>query len=108
MQQQRIQQYNSVEDASPRAKRPAPVPIVKQRSDGKPERQAAKRFKTSLQLHGAALLRSHSVLMHAIFQSRYIAWDPEGASIVCSCFIEGSARGLWKTDAVSMTTFCGT
>lgn len=68
--QQRLQHYSEEEDeqleaaASPRAstKRLAaaaavaaagPGPLVKERSDGKPERQAAKRFKTSVQLHGA-------------------------------------------------------
>lgn len=59
MQQRRVQQYSSEEDASPRAavaatrKPAAPSPVIRQRSDGKPERQAAKRFKSAVQLHGA-------------------------------------------------------
>lgn len=58
MQQRRVQQYSSEEDASQRApaaaRKPAaaPLPVVRQRSDGKPERQAAKRFKSAVQLHG--------------------------------------------------------
>ncbi|CAL8463497.1 g3031 [Coccomyxa elongata] len=60
MQQRRVQQYSSEEDASPRAAAaatrkpaaPTPSPVIRQRSDGKPERQAAKRFKSAVQLHG--------------------------------------------------------
>lgn len=62
MQQRRVQQYSSEEDASPRAAAPVPSPVIRQRSDGKPERQAAKRFKSAVQLHGEhniPLLRTH-------------------------------------------------
>jgi len=62
MQQQRIHQYSSEEDASPRAPParkplppPLPSPVIRQRSDGKPERQAAKRFKSAVQMHGEGM-----------------------------------------------------
>lgn len=62
MQQQRIHQYSSEVDASPRAPParkplppPLPSPVIRQRSDGKPERQAAKRFKSAVQMHGEGM-----------------------------------------------------
>ncbi len=63
MQQRRVQQYSSEEDspraaaAARRAAAPSPPPVIRQRSDGKPERQAAKRFKSAVQLHGEGSIK---------------------------------------------------
>ena len=41
-------------------------PVIKQRSDGKPERSTAKKFKTTMQIHGAHPYLPASTLCSAL------------------------------------------